>query len=144
MCSVIEGVWASTITSVKKMRVFATTKVRLAPAPPFGVSSAEAAEPALQAEDEGKDQDKADAGPYAALGADNQKLNLVAAMLSVDDWASAEALLEALEPALPVAYAPVAQAFCQHIHRFIDTVYRQVQVGYWGGRGGPEVAALTD
>jgi hypothetical protein len=84
--------------------------------------------PALQAEDEGKDQEKAD-GPYAALGADNQKLNLVAAMLQVDDWASAEVLLEALEPVLPVAYAPVAQAFCQHIHRFIDTVYRQVQVG---------------
>ncbi len=83
----------------------------------------------MQAEDEGKDQEKTDSGPYAALGADNQKLNLLAAMLNVDDWASAEMLLEALEPVLPVAYSPVAHAFCQHIHRFIDTVYRQVQVG---------------
>ena len=83
-----------------------------------------------QAEDDGKDKDKADAGPYAAHGADNQKLNLLAAMLKVDDWASAELLLEALEPVLPVAYAPVAQALCEHMHRFIDKVYRQVQVGF--------------
>lgn len=27
-CSVLEGVWVSTISSVKKMRVFATTKVK--------------------------------------------------------------------------------------------------------------------
>jgi hypothetical protein len=81
-----------------------------------------------QAEDDGKDKEKPDSSPYTAHGADNQKLNLLAAMLKVDDWASAEVLLEALEPVLPVAYAPVAQAFCQHIHRFIDSVYRQVQV----------------
>jgi hypothetical protein len=29
ICTMIEGVWGSTITSVKKMRVFATTKVRV-------------------------------------------------------------------------------------------------------------------
>ncbi len=98
----------------------------------------------FQAEDEGKDQEKAESGPYAALGADNQKLNLLAAMLKVDDWASAEVLLEALEPVLPVAYAPVAQAFCQHIHRFIDTVYRQVQVGLGGYRSVQDWGAVLD
>ncbi len=28
ICSVVEGVWVSTITAVKKMRVFSTTKVQ--------------------------------------------------------------------------------------------------------------------
>ena len=73
-------------------------------------------------------KEKTDSNPYAAVGTDNQKLNLLAALLKVDDWNSAEFLLDALEPILPVAYAPIAIEFCQHIHRFIDRFYRRVQV----------------
>ncbi len=80
----------------------------------------------LQVDDEVKE--KSDLNPFSVLGTDNQKLNLLAALLKVDDWKSAEFLLDALEPILPVAYAPIAKAFCDHIHRIIEDVYRRVQV----------------
>lgn len=73
-------------------------------------------------------KEKSDLNPYAIIGTDNQKLNLVAALLKVDDWNSAAFLLDALEPILPVAYPPIAKAFCEHIHRFIEDVYCHVQV----------------
>ena len=80
----------------------------------------------LQADDEGKEKPDP-VRPHGGPDPDNQKLNLLAAVLDMDDWRSAEFLLQALEPILPAAYVPVAKAFCRHIHRLIDALYRRVQ-----------------
>ena len=80
----------------------------------------------LQVEDEVKE--RVDVRPHSTTGQDNEKLNLLSSLLDVDDWNSALILLQALDPVLPVAYQPVAQAFCRHIQRFIDPLYRRVQV----------------
>jgi len=73
-----------------------------------------------------KGQDTLDAAPHAQTGDDNQKLHILAALLTMGDWPSARHLLTNLAQLLPASFPPVAAGFSKLISEAIAPVYAEI------------------
>jgi len=55
----------------------------------------------------------------------NQKLSLIAALLSQGAWSQAKEMMDRLPQYHATSYLPVAQLMCRLIHHVIEPLYRR-------------------
>lgn len=102
MVSALDKHYERLLKHVKNMRVFKTSQ------------------------DDNKKEETMDASPHAQSGDDNQKLHVLAALLNVGDWPSAQHLLSNLGQLLPASYPPVAAGLSKQISAAIAPVYAKI------------------